>query len=199
LILNWNNTYLNISNVIPCTEVEGPGKRFAIWVQGCLKRCEGCCNPNELQIKRNQVISTENIMDEINKAVNESNIEGITLLGGEPILQAEGLLWIAIQCKLFDLSVMLFTGYTFNELKRENFPCSNELLENCDIIVEGPFVQNKPDNKRNWIGSTNQIIHYNSTFYKEGLEYNEKYIDGIEMRFKNDELLISGYPYEVKI
>ena len=198
LILNWNKTYLNISSVISCTEVEGPGKRFSLWVQGCLKRCAGCCNPNELEIERNQIVSTKDIMNEINKAVKENNIEGITLLGGEPILQAEGLLWLAIQSKNIGLSIILFTGYTFDELERENFPYYSELLAHCDIIIEGPFIQTKPDNKRNWVGSTNQVIHYNTEFYQAGIEYDREYIDGIEMRFKNDELLISGFPYAVK-
>ena len=50
--MNW----LNLASWLPCTEVEGPGKRAALWVQGCDKRCVGCCNPGYLKIIEREII-----------------------------------------------------------------------------------------------------------------------------------------------
>jgi anaerobic ribonucleoside-triphosphate reductase activating protein len=194
--LSWNNTYLNISSYIPCTKVEGPGKRFAIWVQGCLKRCKGCCNPNELELIKNNIVPTHLFMEKIFEAQRENNIEGITLLGGEPILQAKGLSYIAEHSQKNGLSVMLFTGYTQNELDEYNFPFYNKLKYFCDIIVDGPYDQTKPDNLRNWIGSTNQDIHFLTNRYNPGIEYDNKYRDSMEFRIYPNELTITGYPFE---
>ncbi len=44
--------YLNLASIRMCTESEGPGRRLAIWVQGCKKRCTGCCNPDMQEIKK---------------------------------------------------------------------------------------------------------------------------------------------------
>ena len=197
--MNWNNTYLNISSYIPCTKVEGPGKRFSIWVQGCLKRCKGCCNPGELEIIKKHLIPTNILLEKIAASKIENDIEGITLLGGEPILQAKGLSFVAEQSQSMGLSVMLFTGYTYKELKKNNLPYYMELISKCDIVVEGPYDISKPDNKRNWVGSRNQKFHYQGNQYNKEIELNHQYIDGIEFRIQKKDLFISGYPFPLSV
>ena len=197
--MSWNNTYLNISSYIPCTKVEGPGERFAIWVQGCLKRCKGCCNPSELELAKNNIVPTHLFIEKIFEAQRENNIEGITLLGGEPILQAKGLYYISDLCKKNGLSVMLFTGYTQKELKKYNFPYYNELSSCCDIIIDGPYDHTKPDNVRNWIGSTNQKIHFLTNRYQPGIEYDKEFRDSMEFYISYKELAVTGYPFKLNM
>ena len=197
--MNWNNTYLNISSYIPCTKVEGPGKRFSIWVQGCLKRCKGCCNPIELKLIKKNIIPVDSLMAQILQSQKINNIEGITFLGGEPVLQAKGLSYIAENSQKHGLSVMLFTGYTQNELDKYTFLFYKKLKSFSDIIVSGPYDQTKPDNMRNWIGSTNQEIHYLTNRYEPDIAYNNNYRNGIEFYISDEELTVTGFPFNIKL
>jgi anaerobic ribonucleoside-triphosphate reductase activating protein len=95
--LNWSElvSWLNLASWIPCTEVEGPGKRAALWVQGCDKRCVGCCNPDYLKIVEREILKAEAMVDRLLEAQAEWGLEGVTFLGGEPFLQAQGLAVVA--------------------------------------------------------------------------------------------------------
>ena len=97
-----------------------------------------------------------------------------------------------------ELSVMLFTGYTYKELKINNFPYYKELINKCDIVVEGPYDSTQKDNDRNWVGSKNQKFHYNSETYQKGIEFDNEYIDSMEFSILNNEILLSGYPFPIK-
>ena len=79
---------LNIASIRKCTESEGIGKRFAIWTQGCLKRCKNCCNSNMQSFVARNIIDSEIIIKDIKLSKEKYDIEGITLIGGEPILQS---------------------------------------------------------------------------------------------------------------
>lgn len=188
---------LNIANYISCTEVEGPGKRFAIWVQGCAKKCKGCCNPEMQPLVANKVIDANYIIQEIIKTKKKENIEGVTFLGGEPFLQAKGLSKIAIFCQKIGLSVIVFSGYTLSEIKENNYTSSKLLLDNCDVLIDGEFDEKLLDNKRNWIGSSNQKIHYYSDFYQKNIEYDKQYIDGIEFRIETGKITLNGDPIDI--
>ena len=77
---------LNLAQVVPCTEAEGPGRRFAVWVQGCPLRCPGCCNPEFLPFAG----GTPTRVSELLRRVDTEDVEGVTLLGGEPFAHASG-------------------------------------------------------------------------------------------------------------
>jgi anaerobic ribonucleoside-triphosphate reductase activating protein len=190
---------LNIANIINCTEVEGPGKRFAIWLQGCLKRCKGCCNPEMLDLKSNQIIGIKNVIKEIQKAIINYKIEGITFIGGEPFLQAKGLSEIANYCRENNLSVMIFSGYTLQEIQNSKLEGAKELLNYCDILVDGEFEINNLDNERNWIGSKNQDIHLLSNFYSKGIEYSKEFKKGLEFRIMKNNIQFNGDPINCEL
>ena len=164
---------LNIANFISCTEVEGPGKRFVIWVQGCLKRCEGCCNYEMQPLVANKIVTVNSVIEEIKFALKYKNIEGVTFLGGEPFLQAKGLSEVAKFCHKEGLSVIVFSGYTLKEIEENNHDGSKLLLENCDVLIDGEFEKKQIDKKRNWVGSKNQKFYYLTDFYKSNIEYNK--------------------------
>ena len=88
-----------IGNWIECTEVEGPGKRFAIWTQGCHIRCADCCNPEPLPLAANRLVEAGDMVQRIAEARDRHAIEGITLLGGEPLIQARGLTIVAREAR----------------------------------------------------------------------------------------------------
>src|SRR3989442_5866348 len=104
-------TTLIIAQTVACTEAEGPGRRFALWFQGCPLRCPGCCNPEMLPFEGGNLSSLEEIMYGIAAAI-PLGIEGITLLGGEPTAHAHVAARLARRVRDLDLSLMVFTGYT---------------------------------------------------------------------------------------
>src|SRR5205823_8031895 len=81
---------LNIAQTVACTEAEGPGWRFAVWFQGCPLRCPGCCNPEMLPFRGGRETPLGDLLAELDAATVQWDIEGITLLGGEPLAHAAG-------------------------------------------------------------------------------------------------------------
>lgn len=188
-------SYLNIANWIPCTAVEGPGSRFALWVQGCDINCPGCCNQALLPFVRRQVMPSSEITLEIEQACTNYGIEGVTFLGGEPAYQAKGLAEVAAFCQLQQLSVMVFTGFRMEQLRQRNLPGVEQLLQHTDVLVDGPFVAARRDSSRNWVGSENQKFHYLSERYNASIETSPDYLPAVEVRVELDERLsINGFP-----
>ena len=124
---------------LPCTEAEGPGRRAALWVQGCNKRCRGCCNPAYLQLAERELVSASSVLDWLRNAHHAHDLEGVTFLGGEPMLQAQGLAFVAQGAQSLGLSVMVFSGYTKSELDVLRLPGADQLLRYTDVLVDGPF------------------------------------------------------------
>ena len=83
-----DNPSLRVAQIVPCTEAEGPGRRFALWFQGCPLRCPGCCNPEMLPFEGGQLLSLAYVVRQLRESAAEHQIEGITLLGGEPLAHA---------------------------------------------------------------------------------------------------------------
>ena len=162
--------WLNIAKMIDVTQAEGPGLRTAIWVQGCLKRCVGCCNGQFLKIQPADVYDSQKIIEQIAQNLQQYGIEGVTLLGGEPFLQAEGLADVAQACRKMGLSVMVFSGYQLEELDDARFKGASQLLKVTDVLVDGEYQQALIENVRNWVGSTNQRFHYFTDFYDVSIE-----------------------------
>jgi anaerobic ribonucleoside-triphosphate reductase activating protein len=188
-------SYLNIANRIPYTSVEGPGLRYALWVQGCDIDCPGCCNQELLPFVRRQVMSTSEIALEIEQASDIYGIEGVTFLGGEPTYQAKGLAEVAAFCQLRRLSVMVFTGFRLEQLRQRNLPGVQQLLSHTDLLVDGPFVAARRDSSRNWVGSANQRFHYLSQRYDASIETSSDDRPAVEVRIELDErLAINGFP-----
>src|SRR2546423_6340660 len=81
---------LTVAQIVPCTEAEGPGIRSALWFQGCPLRCPGCCNPEMLPFEGGTRLSVQQVLEQVERAAREHGVEGITLLGGEPLAHAAG-------------------------------------------------------------------------------------------------------------
>ncbi len=185
--------YLNLAAIRTCTEAEGPGKRFAIWCQGCLRRCPGCCNSHMQPLERKHLVAVDKLMELILKQKAADGIEGVTFIGGEPILQAEGFAELAQKCQNAELSVLLFTGYKYEDLLAMGDDHVNVLLKNSDILVDGEFVESLYDRERDWVGSTNQRVIFLSNRYHKGIEF-EKGVHSVEVRISADSIGINGWP-----
>ena len=182
---------LATAQTVPVTEAEGPGLRYALWFQGCPLRCPGCCNPEFLPFNGGIPRSVADILVEIDLA-RESGIEGVSLLGGEPFAHRAGAKILAAEVRKRGLSVMIYSGYTI-EAVRELDDDARELLALADLLVDGPYVRERPDTKRRWIGSTNQRIHFLSDRYAAA-DPCWKQKNTLEIRLDADGLSVNGFP-----
>lgn len=187
--------WLNIASRLPCTEAEGPGRRAALWVQGCNKRCRGCCNPSYLQLVERELVSASSVIEWLESAHHAHDLEGVTFLGGEPMLQAQGLAVVAQGAQSLGLSVMVFSGYTKTELNVMQLPGVDQLLRYTDVLVDGPYEASLPEISRRWAGSTNQQFHYLTARYDARIESNGEVERVLEVRLGTDgSVFINGWP-----
>lgn len=147
--------------------MEGPGLRYCIWVQGCPIHCEGCFNPNTWSFDGGTSMTIEEIIEDIEGVLaKNSELEGVTFLGGEPFSQALTLSKFARQVKDMGLSIVTFTGYEYEKIKAAKNPVWNDLLEQTDLLIDGPYIQSQHDLSRPWIGSKNQQYRFLSEVYQ---------------------------------
>lgn len=192
-------SWINLASWLPMTEAEGPGRRAALWVQGCQFLCPGCCNPNFLRIAPRELVTAESLVQRVGAAKSEHDIEGLTMLGGEPMLQAKGLSELAVGTQALGLSVMVFTGYTLEELRREPLPGTEQLLGHTDVLVDGRYVAELPEERRAWAGSSNQRFHYLTSRYDNSIEQAEGGKQRVEVRLsESGRVELNGWPADVK-
>ena len=108
---------MRVARAVPATNAEGPFLRYALWVQGCGLRCPGCCNPEMLDVNGGEPRHVDAIVDEIRCARREHGIEGISVLGGEPLEQIAAVTALAEAASADGLGVIVFTGHTDAEAR----------------------------------------------------------------------------------
>lgn len=153
------NRKLNIAHINICTETEGPYKRMAIWFQGCNILCQDCCNPELQEIRVAHIMTIQDILNIAIESRQKNEIEGITFLGGEPTLQ-KGLSDLANILSKEGFGIILFTGKRYECL-------SDKIKASMDLVVDGKYEKEMPDEDRNLVGSKNQRIIYASDRYKK--------------------------------
>lgn len=174
-------------------KVLGPGSRYVIWVQGCKKSCPGCINPEGRSIESNgYYIDVNKLFEEIQLS---SSINGITISGGEPFLQAEELsAFIKLIKENTRLDIMIYSGYTLQELYNMNNEFVEYILSNIDILVDGEYIE-KENNNSIYRGSDNQVIHFLSKKY---LSYKDiiyrTHNRSIEFVYRDNDLFMVGIP-----
>lgn len=180
---------LKVAMVVPRTEAEGPGLRYAVWVQGCPLRCAGCCNPEMLEFAGGESRDPEDMVEEACAA----GVEGVSLLGGEPFAQADGLAALAEGVRARGLSVMIYSGYTLAELRALAGEGPRRLLAAADLLVDGRFEARLRSQRRRFIGSDNQVLHFLSDRYRAD---DPRLAGGntVELRLRGGELLLNGWP-----
>jgi anaerobic ribonucleoside-triphosphate reductase activating protein len=187
---------LRVARCVPATDAEGPFPRYALWVQGCALQCPGCCNPDMLGGDRGTWKDVDAIAGEIRCARHERGIEGITVLGGEPLEQIAAVTAIAESVGALGLGVIVFTGHT--EAEARQLPGFDRLWRALDTLVDGPFDarQREPAGGRRFVGSRNQrLVHRTSRYRKEALWIGESHA---EIRIASDgTTTVHGVPRHV--
>ena len=143
--------YIRIAGIIPESFVDGEGIRYAVFMQGCTRHCEGCQNPATHALDGGKIMDTAEIIAAIKR---NPLLAGITLTGGEPLLQIPAATELAKATKKLGLNVWCYTGFVFEEIPA----AAQELLNFVDVLVDGPFILSQRDLELDFRGSRNQRI-----------------------------------------
>ena len=147
---------LKVGYIIDGTRALGPGLRFAIWTQGCLRRCYRCTSPELQPLERGKTIDVMTLSDEI---CATNGISGITISGGEPLLQSQSLkeLLSLVVCRRPELNVILFTGYNLQDIQN-SVEC--DILDYIDLLIDGEYIDEQNSSEIGLRGSSNQTFHF---------------------------------------
>jgi len=145
---------VNVAHIVEHCHVLGPGDRFAVWVQGCPIHCPGCHNPQFLPFVDATWLGVESLAERI---IYTAGIEGVTFVGGEPFAQPRALAEIAGRVRKSGLTVMVYSGYTFEELTSGKVADAECLMNNADLLMDGRYQVDLPT-QRLWRGSENQRL-----------------------------------------
>lgn len=183
---------LNIYNFIESTKTLGPFNRFALWTQGCSFSCSACMTPDSQSLDGGVKISVQDMVQTILKI---PNIEGITISGGEPFLQVEALIdLISLVRKKRDFGMIVYTGFTLEQLKERNDFQINILLECIDILIDGLFDESLNDGV-SLRGSSNQNVYQLTQRYEKVFDdYYGRDVREIEMHMQSEHMMIVGIP-----
>ena len=152
---------MQIDRILYPVTTLGPGKRVAIWTIGCSRRCKKCSNPELWNPNPDRDIEINDIITFVNRL--DGDIEGITITGGEPFLQADELMHLLRELRRNSFKdILVYSGYDWNDLQK-NY---TELLKLIDVVVSGEYIDELNDN-RGIRGSSNQSIIILNQFLKE--------------------------------
>ena len=146
---------LDLSGIVSDSIVDGPGIRTTIFSQGCPHHCPGCHNPETWPFAGGTEVPREQLLGLIRQ---DPLVRGITFSGGEPFAQAEELALLAAELRQNGYELACYTGYTFEELLQNGTPEQQKLLQNLDVLIDGPFLQGEKTLELAFRGSRNQRI-----------------------------------------
>ena len=146
---------IRIAGVTNDSIVDGPGFRLAVFTQGCPHHCPGCHNPETHDSQGGHDADTAEIIGVMNR---NPLLAGVTLTGGEPMMQPQACLDIARAAHAAGKNVWCYTGFTFEALLREADPDRMALLRETDVLVDGPFLLAQRSLDVRFRGSRNQRL-----------------------------------------
>lgn len=159
---------MNYCRIIPNDIANGEGVRVSLFVSGCNRHCPGCFNPDTWDFNAGTKF-TDATFAQIVSELKRPEISGLSLLGGDPLDQnIDGMQKLIDLCNAahgLGKDVWLWTGYTVQEVFNDPYAKGVEgyrktLLKNCDIVVDGPFVEELKNPSLAFRGSSNQVIHH---------------------------------------
>lgn len=147
--------------LLPRSRANGPGIRFAVWFQGCSLACPGCFNPKTHATERGNDLDVGALVSRIQSDADE--LDGVTVSGGEPFQQPDAL-WELVRSVRQQtlLSILVFTGYTRNEL--DGLPRGADVLGSIDVLISGRY-DARARRGQDLVGSSNQELHLLTSRY----------------------------------
>ncbi|MBO5969831.1 MAG: anaerobic ribonucleoside-triphosphate reductase activating protein [Clostridia bacterium] len=166
---------MNYHKIEKTSVANGPGVRVVLWVSGCSIHCCGCHNPETWDPKGGMLFD-DAAKQELFESLNHDYIQGITFSGGHPlepenIAEVHSLIFEILR-RFPEKDIWLYTGYT---LPTEFSLCGIweqqlwDIISNCDVIVDGPFIEEQKDLTLPYRGSKNQrVIYIPDSYIKDG-------------------------------
>ncbi len=152
-----DSTHISLFGTVPDSIVDGPGLRYAVFVQGCSHGCPGCHNPESQPAEGGTVTAIADLLADI-----EANglVHDVTLSGGEPFEQPAACAALARELKRRGYGGWSYSGYLYEDLERRaaEEPAIADLLDAIDVLVDGPFVESRKSLELKWCGSSNQRL-----------------------------------------
>ncbi len=171
--------------MIDISYANGPGKRTVIWLQGCNKRCKDCYNPEMWSFDSKVMFSAEDLTQIITQNKLKNGIEGITLSGGEPLLQASQLLPVLRMVKETGLSILCYTGFDLDAIPKEY----EEFLKLVDVLISGPYISSFNSELFPLVGSSNKNVKLLTK------RYNIQDFENVRIEILLDDTIeITGFP-----
>ena len=150
---------MRVSRILYPITTLGPGNRVVVWTAGCSKACPRCENPELWHSTSEQEISPEQLSKKLIQISKAYDVHCLTMTGGDPLEQAEELLSLLKLLRPFYSDVLVYTGYTFQEIEAS---FTSEQLEQLkalmDVMIDGRYEDRKNDNAVPLRGSTNQNV-----------------------------------------
>lgn len=170
----------------------GLGSRIGIWTLGCPHECFNCSNPELWEEDEGKDISIDQIFSLFEMV--DGKIDGLTITGGEPFKQPEGLLALVTRFKReYTDDILVYSGYTKQELIEMNDTYINDILDHISVLIDGKYIDELNDNAP-LRGSSNQQVHIlNRKYEKEyaALSVGKRQVQNI---LNNDEMISIGIP-----
>lgn len=148
---------MNVSRIYYPVHTLGPGERVGIWLAGCPHCCENCISPELRESESGKELKVCEILSIIDSLPVRP--KSFTISGGEPFYQAEELSNLLCALTGINDDIIVFTGYTLEDLLAMNNPFVEEALEKCTVLIDGPYIRELNDGK-GLRGSNNQQFHF---------------------------------------
>ncbi len=152
---DFENTTISLYGTVPDSIVDGPGLRYAVFVQGCSHHCPGCHNPESQPAEGGTETTLAALLADIRA---NGLVHDVTLSGGEPFEQPEACAALAAALKREGYGIWCYTGYLYDDLAGRTDPAITNLLDHIDVLVDGPFVESRKSLELKWCGSSNQRL-----------------------------------------
>lgn len=180
---------IRVHDVLPRSSIYGPGERWVLWVQGCTLGCKGCWNVETWSRRTGTERTVASLLSELEAAASAGDLEGISLLGGEPLQQAEPVLELIHAAREMGLSVLLYTGYEPEEYD----PTMQACHDGSDLVIGGRYVEALRDPFLRWRGSSNQrLVSPTGRYDVDAFED----LQEVEVLIDHDtgQMTVTGYP-----
>lgn len=156
---------MNCAEIKLCDIANGVGVRTTLFVSGCRHHCPGCFNPEAQEFSYGRPF-TRDIEDEIIESLSPAYVQGLTLLGGEPMEPENQQVLLPFLQRVREVhpnkSIWLYSGFTWEQLtegpSRGCTDTTRELLGLLDVLVDGPFILAQKDISLRFRGSANQRL-----------------------------------------
>lgn len=172
---------MNVARILYPVKVLGPGKRIGIWLCGCNRTCKGCSNPELWQQKREYEVTVDELLDLVKRLSVSHHVDGFTISGGEPMLQADELSVLVEHLKAISEDILIYTGFQIEELVQKHNPSITTILDSIAVLIDGAYIEELNDDTV-LRGSSNQRVHILNPVYQN--QY-DQYLDKSHNQIQN--------------